>query len=80
VFGRSERDLQDTLAQMERDARLRSDFNSAEARRLLAASIRNDRRFDGYNADEVARRVQECRQSGAVLDLHDHYDPKGLPR
>jgi hypothetical protein len=74
VYGRSDRDLQTTLAAMERDARIRSDFNSTEARRLLAETIRLDRRFDGYNADEVARRVQECRQSGAVLDLNDYYD------
>ena len=31
----------------------------------MKSSLATDRRFDGYDADPLVQRVQECRQSGA---------------
>jgi len=33
--------------------------------------IRNDNRFDAFEASKLADRVNECIQSGATLDLDD---------
>jgi hypothetical protein len=49
----------------------RCNFNQVEARGVLRSWIENDRRFAGYDADALAKRVAECKSNGAVLDLDD---------
>lgn len=71
MFGRSDKDVAKSLTAMEQWARETANFNQSEAKRLLIGAIKQDARFQGYNADEVARRVQESRQTGAMLDLTD---------
>jgi hypothetical protein len=80
VYSNSSKDIEATLRSMEHSARVRSNFNQSEAKRLLVETIKLDRRFDGLNPVELARRVQQSRQDGSVLDLQDCYDPRWLPR
>lgn len=72
-------DLTRTLAEMERHSRLRTNFDQPAARDLMAQWLKQDRRFDGYDADRLVKRVADCRASGAVLDLTDPV-LRGQPR
>ena len=38
---------------------------------MLADYIRTDRRFDNFDPDRLAERVNQVRHSGAVLNLDD---------
>jgi hypothetical protein len=78
MFERDPRDLAATLTEMERQSRVRTNFDRPAALEKMKSYLATDRRFDGYDADRLVRRVQECRQSGAVLDLDDP-QLRGLP-
>jgi hypothetical protein len=45
--------------------------NHVSARKVLAGWIAQDRRFDGIDAEKLARRIDESRSNGAHLDLTD---------
>jgi hypothetical protein len=63
---------------MERQARIRTNFSQPEAREKMTEWLSQDRRFDGFDKHRLVQRVQECRASGAVLDIDDPR-LKGLP-
>jgi hypothetical protein len=71
MFGTDHRDLAQTLTQMERLARERSNFDQNEAKGKFREFLQGDRRFDPYDKDRLIDRVMECRSNGAVLDLSD---------
>ena len=71
MFGTSSHDLARWLTTAERHCIERSHFNQTEGLRQLAITIGNDRRFDDFDADTLAKRVCEARQHGRVLDLTD---------
>jgi hypothetical protein len=77
MFDHEERDLAATLAQMERLAREKSNFDQVEAKEKMARWIANDRRFDGYDAGQLVERVQQCRSNGAVFDINSPELRKG---
>jgi hypothetical protein len=71
MFDNDTRDKVKALDFMEKLSRERACFNEVAARSKFKEFIRQDRRFDDYDADALVRRVQECRASCAVLDLDD---------
>ena len=80
MFEKDERDLCVTLSEMERQARIKTNFSQSEAKEKLAEWISQDRRFDAFDKARLVQRVAECRQSCAVLDLDDPYLAKGGQR
>lgn len=79
MFSNDPRDLTRTLGEMEKQARVTSNFNQVDAKEKLKEYLQHDRRFDQFNADALAKRVMECRSNGAFLDLDDPV-LKGLER
>jgi hypothetical protein len=71
MHGNDPRDLCATLASMEKEARVASNFNQIDARERFREYLSNDRRFTGYDPDRLIERVMLCRSNGAVLDLDD---------
>jgi hypothetical protein len=71
MFGFSERDMIRALGTMANTAVERNFGNRVAARETLRQFIQTDKRFDYYDADTLARRVEECRSCGAKLDLTD---------
>jgi hypothetical protein len=71
MFGDDQRDKVATLAEMERLSRVRTNFDQISAQQVFKSYLDADRRFDGYDKDQLVQRVQECRSNGAILDLDD---------
>jgi hypothetical protein len=71
MFDINERDMLRTLGTMATTAVERNFGNRVAARDTLQQFIQTDKRFDGYDAATLARRVEECRSCGAKLDLTD---------
>jgi hypothetical protein len=71
MFDNDVRDKIKALDFMEKLSRERACFNEVAARDKFREFVRQDRRFDEFDADALVRRVQECRRSCAVLDLED---------
>ena len=71
MFENDPKNLAATLSEMERQSRLVTNFDQPAAQQKMAIWLGQDRRFDAFNKDMLVRRVQECRQSGATLDLDD---------
>jgi hypothetical protein len=80
MFELDEKDLSVTLREMERESRIRSNFDQGAARQKMAQWLSQDRRFDGFDKNRLVERVTECRQSGGVLDLTDPTLRGGPPR
>jgi hypothetical protein len=80
MFDPEEKDLAQTLSQMERQARERSNFNQLEAKERMARWVANDRRFDGYDAEKLVERVQYCKSNGAALNLDSPELKRGQSR
>ena len=80
MFGRDPFDLTSTLAEMDRQARVRANSNQNEARDMVAGWLKQDRRFDQFDHDRLASRVQQCKSNGAVLDLDDPFLRRGGQR
>lgn len=71
MFDTNERDMVKTLAEMERLARERSQFDQTAAKQVFREYLERDRRFDPYDKDKLIAHIQECRQSCATVDLQD---------
>ena len=71
MFDFNERDMIRALGTMANTAVERNFGNRVAARETLRQFIQTDKRFDYYDADTLARRVEECRSCGAKLDLTD---------
>ncbi|WP_316200803.1 MULTISPECIES: hypothetical protein [unclassified Bradyrhizobium] len=69
MFDSKPSDMTATLSQMERWSRERTNFNQPEAIKKFIEYIGTDRRFDGFDAQKLAERVQHCKNYGATLDL-----------
>ena len=80
MFEKDERDLCATLSEMENRSRIVTNFDQPAALTKMAAWIKQDRRFDNFDAERLSKRVQECLASGAVLDMSDPYLKKGGER
>ncbi len=65
MYGTSDRDL------MQNEAMQRNFGNRPQAREDMAVAIRNDRRFDQFDAAVLARRYEEARNCGGILKLDD---------
>jgi len=70
MFDSTDRDRTAALAEMRRQARARSNFNSNEARQKMAEWIANDRRFDGYDPAKLVDRVEHCVANAAQFDVN----------
>jgi hypothetical protein len=77
MFSNSPQSLGRWLSLAERDCTERARFNQTEALKSLAHTIGNDRRFDDYDPDRLAKAVSDHRQHGRVLDLSDPFLRKG---
>lgn len=71
MFGRNQHDLLETLASMEKEARVTSNFNQAVARERFKEFLSQDQRFSEFDPDELVSRTMFCRNNGAQLDLSD---------
>ncbi len=71
MFGTSDHDLMQSLNAMATEALQRNFGNRPQAREDMAVAIKNDRRFDRFNASVLARRYEEARNCGAALKLDD---------
>lgn len=71
MFDNTERDMAQTLTQMQRLALERSHWDQNEAKERFKNFLSVDRRFDAFDKDALIDRVNECRSNGAVLDLDD---------
>jgi hypothetical protein len=71
MFGNDPRDLTKALSEMEYEARQKTNFNKVEAKQKMVEWLSQDRRFDGYDVQRLADRVQLSKYNGAVLDLTD---------
>lgn len=69
MFSDDERDKLRTLGSMANVALERARLNRVDAEREIVKWIGNDQRFAGYDANALARRVSQCRDNGAKLDL-----------
>ena len=77
MFSKDEKDLARTLAEMEYFARQKSNWNQVEAKQKIVEYVTQDRRFDGFDANRLAERVQLSRSNGASLSLDDPQLKKG---
>ena len=75
-FDHNSRDMTAALSQMQREALARSNGNQLEATKSVEEWIRYDRRFDAYDPHKLAKQAEECRTTGATLNLED--DPSLL--
>ena len=71
MHGNSDRDLIQTLNSIAREAWQRNCGDRPAARRDIAAAIRNDRRFDRFGAEVLAKHHEEMAACGGVLKLDD---------
>jgi hypothetical protein len=77
MFSDSERDRLNKLGRMYETAMERNGFNKIAARETMAKWLQMDRHFDGLNSEQLAKRVEECRASGAKLSLDDERLKRG---
>jgi hypothetical protein len=68
-----------TLAEMHDRARVKGNFDRNKAKEIMTGWVRQDRRFDSYDANRLIDRVQERSGNGGVLDLSDPY-LRGAPK
>ena len=64
MFDDNSKDLTATLAEMHRVARIKSNFSETDAKEKMRKWIKQDSRFDEFDAAKLADRVNECIQSG----------------
>jgi hypothetical protein len=69
MYGHDEKDLCATLSEMHRTAIQKANFNQVEAREILKSYVGMDRRFDEFDPDRLAQRIEECRSNGRTADL-----------
>ncbi len=80
MFSDSERDRLRKLGEMYQCALERSNGNKIEARERMRQWVTMDRHYDGLDPERLVKRVEECRRSGARLDLQDsRLKPGGGP-
>jgi hypothetical protein len=73
MYGNDERDLCASLSEMHRVAIQKANYNQVEAKEILKSYVGLDRRFDQFDPDRLAERIQECRSCGRTADLDDPY-------
>jgi hypothetical protein len=73
MYGESEKDLCASLSEMHRVAIQKANYNQVEAKEILKIYVALDRRFDPFDPDRLAERIQECRSCGRTADLDDPY-------
>jgi hypothetical protein len=71
MYGDSEKDLCASLSEMHRVAIQKANYNQVEAKEILKSYVALDRRFDQFDPDRLAERIQECRSCGRTADLLD---------
>jgi hypothetical protein len=79
-FGNEPHNLKATLGRMADEAEDKSQFNQADARRLMAQWVSEDNRLRGYVPERLVDKVMECRGNGSRFDLNDPYLLGGSPR
>ena len=80
MFGSDVKSMTAALAEMQRRALEQANFSQTDARSVMAKWLAHDRRFDEYDQERLVKRVQECIQSAAHLDLDDPFLRKGGER
>jgi hypothetical protein len=71
MFDNDTRGKLQTLSEMERVSRIRTNFNQEQARQVFKSYVAADRRFDEYDPDKLVQYVQHSLGHGAVIDLTD---------
>ena len=79
MFGKTNNDIARTLSVMTEQAIQDCRFNQTEAVRKVAEFVKQDRRFDGYDPNFVAKRAFESRQTGRQLRLDTPEQTHSLP-
>ena len=78
MYGDSEKDMCAALSEMHRVAIQRANLNQVEAKEILKGYVGMDRRFDSFDPDRLAQRIEECRSNGRTADLlEDPYLRRG---
>jgi hypothetical protein len=70
-FDGDSRSLAATLSRMQKLALDKSNGNQIEAAEHIQQWVANDRRFDQFDTRRLVARAEECRTSGATLNLED---------
>jgi len=71
MFDNDSKNLAKTISEMQRQALNKANGNQIEAAVHIQQWISNDRRFDQFDTRRLAARAEECRTSGATLNLED---------
>jgi hypothetical protein len=73
MFDNDDKDMAATLSQMQREALHRCRFNQIEAAERMKQWVRQDARFNSYDADRLVAKANECKGNGGVFSLDDPY-------
>jgi hypothetical protein len=71
MFDNDSKSLAKTISEMQRQALNKCNGNQAEAAEYVRQYLQADRRFDPFDSGRLAARAEECRTSGATLNLED---------
>jgi hypothetical protein len=77
MFSDDPRDLAPTLGEMEKEARVSSDFNQLDAKEKMREFLSRDTRFARFDHPRLIERVMEARSCGRTLDLDDPFLQRG---
>jgi hypothetical protein len=80
MFSDDPRDLARTLGEMEKEARVSSNFNQLDAKEKMREFLSHDRRFAEFDHGRLIERVMESRSCGRTLDLDDPFLRGGQKR
>jgi hypothetical protein len=71
MFDNDSKSLAKTISEMQRQALNKCNGNQLEAIEHVQRWVSADRRFDQFDTGRLVARAEECRTSGATLNLED---------
>jgi hypothetical protein len=77
MFNKTDNDITRTLTLMIDRSIDECKYNQDAAKRLTAKWIAQDRRFDGYDPNAVAREAFDAKTHGRRMELTKPYRPQG---
>lgn len=75
MFSKSQNDISRTLDLMIDRSIDEAKYNQEAAKKLMAGWVKQDRRFDGYDPDYVAKEAFDAKTHGRRMSLDQPYRP-----